>query len=139
MKITGKNTKVSFGNVSQQAADIISRLCGIIRPANFGALCFRSLGLITLRIAGLFNYPIPLCFAFGIGVSQRKFLTKKFLSIALTVLLIFIINATAAAAGLFGPPQTVSKDAGGLNTAIGYWYHEDTYTNGADHTYNQAE
>jgi|GEM_PF-141632 hypothetical protein len=139
MKITGKNTKVSFGDVSQQAADIISRLCGIVRPANFGALCFRSLGLITLRYAGLFNYPIPLRFACEIGVSRIKFLSKNFLSIALTVLLIFTINATDAAAGLFGPPQTVSKEAGGLNTAIGYWYHEDTYTNGADHIIRQNE
>ena len=43
------------------------------------------------------------------------------------------------AAGLFGPPQTVSKEAGGLNTAIGYWYHEDTYKNGADHIIRQNE
>jgi hypothetical protein len=71
---------------------------------------------------------------------KRKFLTKNFLSIALTVLLIFTINTKAAvAAGLFGPPQTVSRQDGGLNTAIGYWYHEDTYTNGADHIIRQNE
>jgi hypothetical protein len=29
-----------------------------------------SCGLHTLRIAGLFNLPIPIRFAFGIGVSQ---------------------------------------------------------------------
>jgi hypothetical protein len=69
---------------------------------------------------------------------KKEFLLKNFLRIALTVLLIFI-NTTAAVAGLFGAPQTVSKESGGLNTAIGYWYHEDTYTNGADHIIRQNE
>jgi hypothetical protein len=70
---------------------------------------------------------------------KKEILMKNFLSIALTVLLFFSINATAAAAGLFGAPQTVSKEAGGLNTAVGYWYHEDTYTNGVDHIIRQNE
>jgi len=70
---------------------------------------------------------------------KKEFLTKKFLFIALTALLIFTINGKAAAAGLFGPPQTVSKEAGGLNTSIGYWYHEDTYKNGAEHVIRQNE
>jgi len=50
-----------------------------------------------------------------------------------------LINSVATAGGLFGPPQTVSKETGGLNTVIGYWYHEDTYKNGADHTIKQNE
>jgi len=70
---------------------------------------------------------------------KKILFAKNFLSIVLTVLLIFTINGTAAAAGLFGPPQTVSKEAGGLNTAIGYWYHEDTYTNDTDHIIRQNE
>lgn len=45
----------------------------------------------------------------------------------------------ATAAGLFGPPQTISRQDGGLNTAIGYRYHEDTYKNGADHTFRLNE
>ena len=69
---------------------------------------------------------------------KKEFLIKNFLRIALTVLLISI-NTTAAVAGLFGAPQTVSQESGGLNTAIGYWYHEDTYTNGADHIIKQNE
>ena len=68
-----------------------------------------------------------------------KILTKNFLSIALTALLFFAISPMAMAAGLFGAPQTVSKEAGGLNTAIGYWYHEDTYTNDNDHIIRQNE
>lgn len=70
---------------------------------------------------------------------KRQILLKYFLFIALTTLLIFTINAPALAAGLFGAPQTASKEAGGLNTAIGYWYHEDTYKNGADFTIRQNE
>jgi len=48
-KVTGMNPKASFENVSQQGA-----------------------GYYTLRFAGLFNLPIPLRFAFGIGVSRIK-------------------------------------------------------------------
>jgi hypothetical protein len=55
------------------------------------------------------------------------------------VLLILSINSIAAAGGPFGPPQTISRQAGGLNTAIGYWYHEDTYGNGRDHIIRQNE
>jgi hypothetical protein len=48
------NPKAIFGNVSQQAA-----------------------GYYTLRFAGLFNFPIPLRFAIGIGVSRIKILLMK--------------------------------------------------------------
>jgi len=53
--------------------------------------------------------------------------------------LFFIISQTAMAAGLFGSPQTVSREAGGLNTAIGYRYHEDTYKDVADIKIRQNE
>ena len=36
------------------------------------------------------------------------------------ILLVMMIASSTANAGLFGPPQTVSREAGGLNTAIGY-------------------
>jgi len=63
----------------------------------------------------------------------KRFFTVYFLVIALAALFIFTIKPEAMATGLFGPLQTVSKEAGGLNTAIGYFYHEDTYKNSADH------
>ena len=69
---------------------------------------------------------------------KKKMIIRIFLSIALTALFIFSVNSTAAA-GLFGAPQTVSKEAGGLNTAIGYWYHENIYTNDTDHIIRQNE
>jgi hypothetical protein len=55
-EITGMNPKASFGNrfrsklrgiISSALRDCSPPLGGIIRPANFSALCFRSLGLIT--------------------------------------------------------------------------------------------
>ncbi len=62
----------------------------------------------------------------------------NFLLIALSALFISaVLPKAAAAAGLFGAPQTVSREAGGLNTAIGYWHHEDTYENGAEHKIRQ--
>jgi hypothetical protein len=57
---------------------------------------------------------------------------KYFPVFALVMLLFFTISPQAIASGLFGAPQTVSKETGGLNTAIGYRYHEDTYENGAN-------
>jgi len=42
-------------------------------------------------------------------------------------------------AGPFGPLQTISRQDGGINTAIGYWYHEDIYKNGAEHVVRQHE
>jgi hypothetical protein len=57
----------------------------------------------------------------------------------LTALIIFAFAASAKAAGLFGPPQTVSKEAGGLNTSIGYYYHEDTFKNDNDHVIRQNQ
>jgi len=43
----------------------------------------------------------------------------------------------AMAAGPFGTLQTVSKEAGGVNTAIGYFYAEDTFKNDTDHLIKQ--
>jgi len=68
---------------------------------------------------------------------KKEHFAKNFKIIALAALLIFTISGRAAATGLFGPPQTVSREAGGLNTAIGYWYHEDTYKNDTDHIIRQ--
>jgi len=70
---------------------------------------------------------------------KRKLLAKYFPVIVLPALLFFTINPQAFAAGVFGPLQTVSREAGGLNTAIGYWYHEDTYKNGAEHVVRQNQ
>lgn len=48
-------------------------------------------------------------------------------------------NSFATAGGLFGPPQTVSREAGGLSTAIGYRYYEDTFRNDRDYVIRQNQ
>ena len=62
---------------------------------------------------------------------------NNFKIFTLAVLIILAFNTLALASGLFGPPQTVSKEAGGLNTTIGYFYHEDTFKNDTDHLIRQ--
>jgi hypothetical protein len=59
--------------------------------------------------------------------------------ILISAFMIFAVNGTAAADVLFGPPQPVSKEAGGLHTGIGYGYHEDRYRNDTDHTIRQNQ
>jgi len=70
---------------------------------------------------------------------KRILFTKRFPVIVLAVLLNLMIGRPAAASGLFGPLQTVSRQDGGVNTAIGYWYHEDIYKNGAEHVVRQNQ
>jgi hypothetical protein len=73
------------------------------------------------------------------NLREGKTLTKNFIITVTSALLILTINSTAIAGTLFGAPQTVSKEEGGLNTAIGYWYHEDTYKNDTAHIIRQNE
>ncbi|MEN6374285.1 MAG: hypothetical protein ABFD75_05800 [Smithella sp.] len=57
----------------------------------------------------------------------------------MTALLIFAIGGTASASGLFGPPQTISREAGGLNTSIGYSYQEDKFEDNAQYVFRQNQ
>jgi len=59
--------------------------------------------------------------------------------IVFTVLIIVAVCPAAGAAGLFGAPQTVSQESGGINTAIGYVFHDRTYENGTEHVIRQNE
>ncbi len=53
-------------------------------------------------------------------------------AIVIAASIILAVDGVATAGGPFGPPQPVSKDAGGIYTGIGYWYHEDKYENGTE-------
>ncbi len=55
------------------------------------------------------------------------------------VFVILIAPQSTAAAGLFGPPEPIAKEAGGLHTGIGYWFHEDTYKNGVEQVTRQNQ
>ncbi len=65
--------------------------------------------------------------------------TKILRVIGIAALIIFTVNGADAAGGLFGSPQTVSKDEGGLHTGIGYWHQEDKYKDGTDHVFRQNQ
>jgi hypothetical protein len=59
--------------------------------------------------------------------------------ILISAFILFTVNGTATAGGLFGAPQPDSKEAGGLHSGIGYGYHEDRYRNDTDHTIRQNQ
>ncbi len=59
--------------------------------------------------------------------------------IVIIVYVILIAPGRAAAGGPFGPPQPIAKEAGGLHTGIGYWFHEDTYKNGTEQVTRQNQ
>lgn len=46
------------------------------------------------------------------------------------IFIVLVFCPRTEAAGLFGAPQTVSRMTGGLNTAVGFFYHHDSYENG---------
>lgn len=57
----------------------------------------------------------------------------------MTSILILAGSCISHAALLFGPPQTISRQEGGLNTSIGYWHQENKLHNGTDYTFRQNE
>lgn len=59
--------------------------------------------------------------------------------IAFAVFIIVAVCPAAEAAGLFGAPQTISRKSGGINTAVGYVFHDHTYENGSEHVIRQNE
>jgi hypothetical protein len=65
--------------------------------------------------------------------------TKSLKVIVIFVFILLIAQGRAVAGGPFGPPQPISKEAGGLHTGIGYWYHEDKYRNGAEYVTRQNQ
>jgi hypothetical protein len=57
----------------------------------------------------------------------------------LSAVLVLAFYETAAAGGPFGPPQPLSRTAAGLQTAFGYWYHEEEYDNGRENVMKQNQ
>ena len=64
---------------------------------------------------------------------------KSLKVIVIIVFVILIAPGRAAAGGPFGPPQPIAKEAGGLHTGIGYWFHEDKYKNGTEQVTRQNQ
>lgn len=64
---------------------------------------------------------------------------KNFFIVILISILILAVSCIAHAAMLFGPPQSISKQEGGLNTSIGYWYQENKLKDGSEYVFKQNE
>jgi opacity protein-like surface antigen len=64
---------------------------------------------------------------------------KIFKMIVMILLVSLIAPGTAVAGGPFGPPQPIVKEAGGIHTGVGYWFHEDTYQNGTEQATRQNQ
>jgi hypothetical protein len=58
--------------------------------------------------------------------------TKRLKVILMAAFILSAVQGMAAADGLFGSPQSISRETGGLHTGIGYWYHEGKYKNGSE-------
>jgi hypothetical protein len=80
---------------------------------------------------------------FGVGRRNKPKIggihTKRLKIILIAAFILFTVNGPAAAGGLFGLPQSISKEAGGLNTGIGYWVHEDKYKNDTEWVTRQSQ
>lgn len=68
-----------------------------------------------------------------------KILTKILILSILASLIILHTGIAAFAGGMFGPPQTLSKKEGGLNTAIGYQHIEDVFKSSSDYVLRQHQ
>jgi hypothetical protein len=53
----------------------------------------------------------------------------KSLKVIVMIAFVVLLAPVSAAGGPFGPPEPILKEAGGLHTGIGYWFHEDKYIN----------
>ncbi len=64
---------------------------------------------------------------------------KNFFITILASILILAASCVAHAALLFGPPETISRQEGGLNTSFGYWYQENRFKDSSEYTFRQNE
>jgi len=65
--------------------------------------------------------------------------TKKLDLTVISAAILFLCAGPAAAGGLWGPPQSVSREGGGLHTGIGYGYDQDRYQNDTEHVIRQNQ
>ena len=59
--------------------------------------------------------------------------------IGVSAFILFTLQGMAVADGPFGPPQPLSKEEGGLSTAIGYGRYEREYQNGKEQVFRQNQ
>ncbi len=64
---------------------------------------------------------------------------KRLIAVAILTGIILMAGGIACAAGPFGPPQPMTKETGGLRTAVGVWFQEDQFKNGTEHVFRQNQ
>lgn len=64
---------------------------------------------------------------------------QYFRGMIVAVFVLLPLCSPAFAGGMFGPPQTISKKAGGLNTAVAYQYVEDVFEGSSDYVIRQHQ
>jgi hypothetical protein len=67
------------------------------------------------------QWGLPIIFGVAGETNPRKgegIHTKSLNVIVISVFLIFAVHGNSAAGGLFGPPERISREAGGLHTGI---------------------
>ena len=65
--------------------------------------------------------------------------TQTLKVMVISIVIMLTIQGTAAASGPFGPPQPVSRPAGGMHTGIGYWLEENKFKNNEEYIIRQQQ
>ena len=65
--------------------------------------------------------------------------TKTLKALVISIVIVLAFQGTAPASGPFGPPQPVSRPAGGLHTGIGYWLEENKFKNNEEYIIRQQQ
>jgi hypothetical protein len=72
-------------------------------------------------------------------MNEREYVHMKRKVIVIIIFILMSAAGRAAAGGPFGPPQPIAKEAEGLHTGLGYWFHEDIYKNGTEQVTRQKQ
>lgn len=70
---------------------------------------------------------------------KRRISAGRLKGILMMASILSAVHGAAAAGGPFGPPHSVSREAGGLHTGIGYAHREDRYREGSGFTVRQNQ
>ncbi len=72
-------------------------------------------------------------------LKSDNFHARDLRGVLVSALILFFLNGTAAAGGLFGPLQSIAREGEGLHTGIGYDYRQDQYQDGAKYVFRQNQ
>ena len=64
---------------------------------------------------------------------------SRFRVASISMLILLMMAGSAFAGGPFGSPEPLSKESGGLHTAVGYWHSEDKFKDSANRVIRQNQ